>query len=377
VCETAFHVLTLRKLFGDDSEAEQALESGENEDPEELQKLKAEELELKHLRAQVTDPEFAKHIFTKIFEKDVKRLLQVPDMWKDRHVPTPLSVGEMEKLADTTATTGLELDHQVWSLRRCYDVFARTVKTLGQRAQTETLDFDKDDIDMLDFVTSCTNLRAHVFGIARKTRFDIKEMAGNIIPAIATTNAIVAGLVVLMAGKILKGKSEEVRTTYLSYTQANRYLLNETSSKPSPTCGVCSMAFRSVAVDLNRTTLQAIVDLAQQELELGDEITIVDNADRMLYDFDFDDNLGRTLASLSLKIGSSLILSAESSDDDDEVKQSVYLMLVHDETVGETLASEGDEVKMVKANRKRPLEQDQPNDEIVMGDGTDDVILVA
>ena len=65
--------------------------------------------------------------------------------------------------------------------------------------------FDKDDEDTLDFVTASANLRSITFGIETKSRFDIKQMAGNIIPAIATTNAIVAGLCVLEACKVLRG----------------------------------------------------------------------------------------------------------------------------------------------------------------------------
>lgn len=37
-------------------------------------------------------------------------------------------------------------------------------------------------------------------------------MAGNIIPAIATTNAIIAGLIVLESLKILSGQIESCRT---------------------------------------------------------------------------------------------------------------------------------------------------------------------
>jgi ubiquitin-like 1-activating enzyme E1 B len=69
-----------------------------------------------------------------------------------------------------------------------------------------TITFDKDDEDTLDFVTASANLRSVVFGIEPKSRFDIKQMAGNIIPAIATTNAIVAGLCVLQSYKVLRGE---------------------------------------------------------------------------------------------------------------------------------------------------------------------------
>ena len=68
------------------------------------------------------------------------------------------------------------------------------------------IEFDKDDEDTLDFVTASANLRSTIFGIETKSKFDIKQMAGNIIPAIATTNAIVAGLCVLQSFKVLRGE---------------------------------------------------------------------------------------------------------------------------------------------------------------------------
>ncbi len=64
--------------------------------------------------------------------------------------------------------------------------------------------FSKDDVLDLDFITAASNLRALVFSIPLQSKFDIKSIAGNIIPAIATTNAIVAGLEVLQAVKLLQ-----------------------------------------------------------------------------------------------------------------------------------------------------------------------------
>lgn len=77
--------------------------------------------------------------------------------------------------------------------------------TSDSDAAEPIITFDKDDEDTLDFVAASANLRSIIFGIETKSRFDIKQMAGNIIPAIATTNAIVAGLCVLQSFKVLRG----------------------------------------------------------------------------------------------------------------------------------------------------------------------------
>ena len=63
----------------------------------------------------------------------------------------------------------------------------------------------KDDAHALDFVTAACNLRAAIFHIELTSRWDVKEIAGAIIPAVATTNAIIAGFIVLEALKVLKG----------------------------------------------------------------------------------------------------------------------------------------------------------------------------
>lgn len=54
--------------------------------------------------------------------------------------------------------------------------------------------FDKDDQDALEFVIAASNIRAHNFGIQQETAFKIKEMAGKIIPAISSSNALVASM---------------------------------------------------------------------------------------------------------------------------------------------------------------------------------------
>lgn len=74
----------------------------------------------------------------------------------------------------------------------------------------------KDDPSAMLFVTSAAKLRMHILSLTLKSRFDIKSMAGDIIPAIATTNAVIAGLIVLEELKILSGKIGQCRTICLN-----------------------------------------------------------------------------------------------------------------------------------------------------------------
>lgn len=105
------------------------------------------------------------------------------------------------------------------SIEKWTDLLVSTMLKISEQRsdQVGSIVFDKDDPLAMDFVTAATNIRAHNFSIATETLFKVKEMAGKIVPAISSSNALVAALQVMEAIKLLAGAIKKDKLKAISY----------------------------------------------------------------------------------------------------------------------------------------------------------------
>ncbi|CAG8534712.1 537_t:CDS:10 [Acaulospora morrowiae] len=333
------------QLFGIPEDDEGLGQEVTEENAEEIANLKRETLELKNIREAMGSQDYTKIVFQKVFKEDIDRLLMMEDMWKTRKPPVPLIYDDIEKLRDETESQSSTAednhtlkDQRSWNLAENFTVFLDSVRRLSTRLLNEkktnpnaSLIFDKDDADALDFVTATSNLRARVFGIEEKTKFQVKAMAGNIIPAIATTNAIVAGLIVMQAFKVLNEKINECKTVYCAPERRPSPILSESLMKPNPDCPICQNTHVTLKVNTKKVTLREFIEkVVQSQDEGGMDIceASVEEGGRIIYDVDYVDNLDATFEQLKITDGKMMKVTP----DDDGMKCPAIFAISHKET---------------------------------------------
>ncbi|KAJ2831168.1 E1 ubiquitin-activating protein uba2 [Coemansia erecta] len=370
------------QLFAESSDegAMDVEETAENSD--ELSALREESTALAKLAGAMGTQDFARLVFDKVFDEDVERLLSMKDMWVQRRPPTVLDFAALSE--HTGFDPAHPDDHAVLEPKEWCALFVHSAERLAQRrlamdqSTQSGLVFDKDDDDTLHFVAATANLRSLAFGIEQKSIFATKAMAGNIIPAIATTNAIVAGMMVMQAILVLAQRIPECHTSYVTYGKRARCIIKEPLAEPNPRCPVCRRRYLTLRVrDCAQTTLGDVLDFVKgldsdRDLQLGDDISVVEGT-RMLYDPDFDDNLSKPLYELGIVSGKMITLTSE--DDDDGSIVPVVLSIAAAKSQ-DSLAIEGFESvpifaplpQLVSADAESDDEDDVITDDFVVDD---------
>jgi len=132
--------------------------------------------------------------------------IKVPDFTPSAKVAIPASDEEAEA---SKRKGGPPADVDQDELERLTKLLPDPDSLVGYRMEPAEFEKDVDENFHIDFITACSNLRAHNYAIAPADKHKTKGIAGKIIPAMVTTTAMVAGLVCIEMMKLVQKKKLE------------------------------------------------------------------------------------------------------------------------------------------------------------------------
>jgi ubiquitin-like 1-activating enzyme E1 B len=258
--------------------------------------LRREQEVLNKLQSLEDPLELKGFILSTLYNADIEHLAALEDVWKaaNRQPPRPLSNIEAK-------------DSHEWLM-----LMEGSLSRL--RARNVAISFDKDDDDAMECVAALANLRALCFDIEPRKVFEVKSIAGNIIPAISTTNALIAtiavqqGLYYLTKGADAPYSTETAaKTIYVG--NMDRLFSHEFDNGPSSHCHVCGTHRVKLQCPLD-SPISVLIDAIRVRFPDMDEDDLqLRDGSRVLWDpFELEANVDKSFEQLNVKHGSILTI---------------------------------------------------------------------
>ncbi|GMH92380.1 hypothetical protein TrVE_jg2615 [Triparma verrucosa] len=294
--------------------------------------------------------------------KDIEALMvKAEEWWKSNEPPSTKDNGEKIIWTDEQCC------HELFSIIK--EVY--TTSTSPPALFTAATEFDKDNHLSMRFVTAASNLRASIFSIETSSFYTAKGIAGNIIPAIATTNAIVAGLQVLELFKILKHGVSKIKGvckfTYCLRDKTRKGLFLQPTSLVSPNekCYVCRNARVVLSLNTETTNLHTMIDdILKKKMSFNSPILQIGCS--QIYEDgeeEYEVNLPKLLKDLpagGIKDGT--ILTVEDFEQDMEITLEIVHMEFDEEDENQFIVG-GDKPKPKPSKPSEKEEDDVPGDD--------------
>ncbi|XP_015892483.1 SUMO-activating enzyme subunit 2 isoform X1 [Ziziphus jujuba] len=287
--------------------------------------------------------QYGRRVYDHVFGYNIEVALSNEETWKNRNRPKPIysrdvldneltrQNGNMDKNCSTNcpssvsamAALGMKNPQDIWGLMENSRIFLEALKLFFSKREEEigNLTFDKDDQLAVEFVTAAANIRAASFGIPLHSLFEAKGIAGNIVHAVATTNAVIAGLIVIEAIKVLQNDTKNYRMTYCVEHPARKMLLMPVEPfEPNKSCYVCSETPLLLEINTHRAKLRDFVDKIVKAT-LGMNLPLIMHGSALLYEVgdDLDEamvanyaaNLEKVLSELPSPVTGGTMLTVE------------------------------------------------------------------
>ncbi|GJD08137.1 SUMO-activating enzyme subunit 2 [Galdieria sulphuraria] len=188
--------------------------------------------------------------------------------------------------------------HQlVWTCDKAYEVLIFCLKQLLRRwkESKSALTFDENDTISLAFVTAASTVRASAFDIVAKNSFDVRGIAGRIIPALSITNAVIGGIVVFQLLRFLSGTCmKDLCNARLSQVSRPRpryldevIITPEFIRPPVAECIICHQLLLVTCDARNVTVRQFIEDGLKKQMNM-EPFSVATDVGYIIYDSEQD-----------------------------------------------------------------------------------------
>lgn len=218
------------------------------------------------------------------------RNIIVPDFAPQEGVKIAANEEEAKQEAASNANSSAMMDTGDTEADDIWNSLPKPESLAGFRLQP--IEFDKDIDEHMLFVTACSNLRALNYSIPAEDTHRSRAIAGRIIPAIATTTALVTGLICLELYKIVGTPRKTLTIEAYKNAFINLAIPFMTLSEPTPPAKTKALlrgkewewtSWDSLDLNLGDITMGEFMEHFETEHNL--EISMLSHGVSMLYSF--------------------------------------------------------------------------------------------
>ena len=200
---------------------------------------------------------------------------------------------------------------------------------LEQNYVFNSQEFEKDDDTNwhVAYLTATSNCRSQSYGISILNQYQVRGMAGKIIPAVVTTTSFVSGLICLEFLKYISGKKLEDYRSYFANLALNHIVPTEPAEPKKEKIGNLEISVWDNFKYQVNSTLREFVDTWNKKFNVS--ITMVLVGSSMIYaEFLGNDNMEKSLVELMIEQGVSpfeeTIEIIVASDGDEELPTILF-----------------------------------------------------
>jgi len=201
-----------------------------------------------HLKPEV-QLEKAINLFNKLFYEMVIQSISIENQSSSGLRPIKYEEGIKKDDEPQNIENKVLKQQRLLTIAECSKLFVDSyIKCQLEVKDQEKIDFDKENRNHINFLTSASNLRIYNFinykdsaALEYQSPFQIKEKAGDIIPTISSTNSIAAGIQTIEAIKYLRNQFDKLQLVWISPEPDRLFPVDNTP--PVAECQICSSGF--------------------------------------------------------------------------------------------------------------------------------------